>query len=164
MPCYDYQCKCGRKFEAFARVAERNAQSCPACGKKCESLAFSGNGPQVVTSKSAAWGTKAGRSHRFAFDPQARGRIAQHCPTLASQIGNDGTVNWRSDADQKKAYREMAGEKARFEANEAADLERRIRNHGPDQPAHDILRPGFASDLADEEAEAHELEGAQEHA
>ena len=151
MPSYDYQCKCGRCFTVFARIAERNAQSCPACGSKCECNAISGGGPKAPSI--AAWSGKHGKSMRFAFDPKSRGSIAQHCPTLASQIKDDGTVQWRGDREQRKAYAEMSAEKERHDASEAAEAERAARENGQQETSWlpEYLRPGNAKDLEHEQ-------------
>ena len=37
MPLYDYLCeKCGKKFEDFRSIAERQQAPCPICGKPAE--------------------------------------------------------------------------------------------------------------------------------
>lgn len=148
MPSYDYQCgKCSREFTAFARVAERNAQSCPGCGAKCNCNAFSGSGFGIIgTSASTAWGKKGGRSLTFAFDPKKPEGWKKDLPS--AEVDATGQVVFTSDKNQKQVYKEMRLAKERIEHAELAKAERSRRERGEFGHVPEHMAPTFAHSLA----------------
>lgn len=142
MPQYDYQCNCGREFTGFARVAERNAQSCPACGSKCECNAFSGSLSSAAAKPSAAWGPKNGRSLSFAFDPKQPEKWKKDMPS--AEVDSTGAMVFRSDSHQRRVFKEMQAAKHRIEHEEAVKRTQERGDNG--LPRH--MAPGGVAQIA----------------
>ena len=44
MPTYDYECRCGHRFERFQKITSKPFSRCPKCGKRAKRLVSSGGG------------------------------------------------------------------------------------------------------------------------
>ena len=102
MPIYPVKCGCGWSGEKFAHMADRYKITCDRCG---DTRLETDMEHMTVPGIKREWQDGENVSLAMRFDPSALSDLRKDVPDL--ELHDDGCVKFRSDAHQRRVYRQM---------------------------------------------------------
>lgn len=122
MPNYCFTCReCHHDFDAFAKVADRDAVRCPACGTTKPYIDFGRQGAPAFGNK--PWTGLASESQSLVFQKEGVADIQRDCPSMKfvpDRIDKRcAKAVFENDKHHRKCLREMNAARERYAAKGA---------------------------------------------